>query len=157
MYFMGIQTFNQREKKFQHIVSLIFSCSVCRELWQLGKKALAGTRKMDVHMRLMKSYKSVPSWWFIALLVPTIVCIIFACEYYKESLQLPWWGVLLACGVALFFTLPIGIITATTNQVILNCNFLIATSSCSSPIFVGFMELIRQVSCASLVCARPRV
>ncbi|KAK4793402.1 hypothetical protein SAY86_023837 [Trapa natans] len=68
---------------------------------------------MDVHTRLMKkSYKSVRSWWFIALLIPTI-----ACQHYNESLQLPWWGVLLACGVALFFTLPIGIITATTNQV----------------------------------------
>ncbi|KAK1571944.1 hypothetical protein Q3G72_025262 [Acer saccharum] len=37
-------------------------------------------------------------------------------KHYNASLQLPWWGVLLACGIALFFTLPIGIITATTNQ-----------------------------------------
>ncbi|CAK9158206.1 unnamed protein product [Ilex paraguariensis] len=42
--------------------------------------------------------------------------IMFACEYYNDILQLPWWGVLLACGIALFFTLPVGIIAATTNQ-----------------------------------------
>jgi hypothetical protein len=65
----------------------------------------------------MKKYKSVPTWWFYIILVINIAAIIFACEHYNESLQLPWWGVLLACAIAFFFTLPIGIITATTNQV----------------------------------------
>ncbi|VAI69175.1 unnamed protein product [Triticum turgidum subsp. durum] len=46
----------------------------------------------------------------------SIAATVFACEYYIEQLQLPWWGVLLACAIAFFFTLPIGIITATTNQ-----------------------------------------
>ncbi|PKI53883.1 hypothetical protein CRG98_025677 [Punica granatum] len=87
-----------------------------RELWQQAKGAFGGNRKMDVHTRLMKKYKSVPTWWFIALLLVTIACIIFTCEHYKESLQLPWWAVLLACGIAFFYTLPIGIIYATTNQ-----------------------------------------
>lgn len=65
----------------------------------------------------MQKYKSVPMWWFWVILVVNIALIIFACQYYNESLQLPWWGVLLACGIAVFFTLPIGIINATTNQV----------------------------------------
>ena len=39
------------------------------------------------------------------------------CEYYNDQLQLPWWGVVLACAVAISFTLPVGIIRATTNQV----------------------------------------
>lgn len=42
---------------------------------------------------------------------------IYACEGFDKQLQLPWWGILLACAIALFFTLPIGIIQATTNQV----------------------------------------
>jgi hypothetical protein len=62
-------------------------------------------------------YKPVPMWWFLVILVVNIALIMFACEYYNESLQLPWWGVLLACAIAVFYTLPIGIITATTNQV----------------------------------------
>ncbi|GMP27131.1 hypothetical protein CsSME_00003260 [Camellia sinensis var. sinensis] len=45
-----------------------------------------------------------------------IASTIFIFEYYNDQLQLKWWGVLLACGLALFFTLPIGVITATTNQ-----------------------------------------
>lgn len=73
---------------------------------------------MDVHSRLMQKYKHVPEWWFQVILLGTIVLSLFACEYYKDQLQLPWWGVLLACAVALVFTLPIGVISATTNQVL---------------------------------------
>ncbi|WCJ24407.1 oligopeptide transporter [Euphorbia peplus] len=71
---------------------------------------------MDVHTKLMRKYERVPQWWFLLILVLTIAATVFTCEYYNNQLQLPWWGVLLACALALFFTLPIGIITATTNQ-----------------------------------------
>ncbi|KAF8379767.1 hypothetical protein HHK36_029216 [Tetracentron sinense] len=87
-----------------------------REMWQLSKSALKENKKMDVHMRLMSKYKQVPNWWFICILIVNIAAVIFVCEYYNDILQLPWWGVLLACSIALIFTLPIGIITATTNQ-----------------------------------------
>ncbi|MBA0831117.1 hypothetical protein Goarm_015605 [Gossypium armourianum] len=87
-----------------------------RELWQQTKSAFGGNKKIDIHTRLMKKYKSVPMWWFAMILVLNLALILFTCEYYNESLQLPWWGVLLACAIALFFTLPIGIIAATTNQ-----------------------------------------
>ncbi|OAY72107.1 Oligopeptide transporter 7, partial [Ananas comosus] len=86
-----------------------------REIWQLSKSAFQ-EKKMDVHTRLMSRYKQVPEWWFICILIVNIAVTIFACEYYVDQLQLPWWGVLLACALAIFFTLPIGIITATTNQ-----------------------------------------
>ncbi|KAJ7965302.1 Oligopeptide transporter like [Quillaja saponaria] len=86
------------------------------DIWKQTKRAFEGSKKMDIHTRLMKKYKSVPMWWFLVILVVNIAAIIFACEYYNESLQLPWWGVLLACAISIFFTLPIGIIQATTNQ-----------------------------------------
>ncbi|XP_077231441.1 oligopeptide transporter 7-like isoform X1 [Tasmannia lanceolata] len=85
------------------------------EVWKLSKSAFK-ERKMDVHMRLMSNYKQVPESWFVCILCANIVTAIFVCEYYNEQLQLQWWGVLLACAIALFFTLPIGIIAATTNQ-----------------------------------------
>ncbi|GMJ14979.1 oligopeptide transporter 1, ARABIDOPSIS THALIANA OLIGOPEPTIDE TRANSPORTER 6 [Hibiscus trionum] len=87
-----------------------------RNLWQQTKSAFQGDKKMDIHTKLMKKYKLVPTWWFVAILVLNLALILFTCEYYNESLQLPWWGVLLACAIAFFFTLPIGIIAATTNQ-----------------------------------------
>nr|XP_017258169.1 PREDICTED: oligopeptide transporter 7-like isoform X2 [Daucus carota subsp. sativus] len=86
-----------------------------RELWQQSKSVFQ-KKHMDVHTRLMRKYKQVPEWWFTCILLTNIAATIFVCEYYKAQLQLPWWGVLLACGIAFFFTLPIGIITATTNQ-----------------------------------------
>ncbi|KAH1089793.1 hypothetical protein J1N35_017050 [Gossypium stocksii] len=70
---------------------------------------------MDIHMKLMK-YKFVPTWWFVFILVSNISLVLFTCQYYNESLQLPWWGVLVACAIAFFFILPIGIIAATINQ-----------------------------------------
>ncbi|KAJ0968421.1 hypothetical protein J5N97_025338 [Dioscorea zingiberensis] len=86
-----------------------------KEIWELSKSAFQ-EKKVDVHTRLMRRYKQVPEWWFVCILVANIALTIFACEYYIDQLQLPWWGVLLACALAIFFTLPIGIITATTNQ-----------------------------------------
>ncbi|XP_030935387.1 oligopeptide transporter 6-like [Quercus lobata] len=87
-----------------------------RDLWKQSKSAFGEKTKIDIHTKLMKKYKKVPMWWFLVILVVNIGLIMFTCEYYNESLQLPWWGVLLACAIAVFFTLPIGIIYATTNQ-----------------------------------------
>ncbi|PIN14460.1 Sexual differentiation process protein ISP4 [Handroanthus impetiginosus] len=87
-----------------------------RELWKQSKKAFETNKKMDIHTRLMKAYKQVPMWWFLVILVVNIAVILFACAQYKRTLQLPWWGVLLACAIAFLYTLPIGIIAATTNQ-----------------------------------------
>ncbi|KAK9275181.1 hypothetical protein L1049_022442 [Liquidambar formosana] len=86
-----------------------------REIWQQSKSSFQ-EKKMDIHTKLMRRYNQVPEWWFWFILVVNIAATIFACQYYNDQLQLPWWGVLLACGIAIFFTLPIGIITAITNQ-----------------------------------------
>ncbi|KAL5551532.1 hypothetical protein UlMin_001708 [Ulmus minor] len=86
-----------------------------REIWEQSKTSFK-EKKMDIHTKMMRRYNQVPEWWFIVILLANIAFTIFACEYYNDQLQLPWWGVLLACAIALFFTLPIGIITAITNQ-----------------------------------------
>ncbi|CAI5503655.1 unnamed protein product [Closterium sp. Naga37s-1] len=71
--------------------------------------------KPDVHTRLMRRYPKVPWWWFLLLLLANIaVCIAFL--ELNAYFQLPWWGLLLSAALSLFFTLPIGIVTATTNQ-----------------------------------------
>lgn len=87
-------------------------------MWKLTTGAVRD-RFGDVHTRLMKrNYDPVPQWWFQVILVVSIALAIFACEGFDKQLQLPWWGILLACFIAFFFTLPIGIIQATTNQVL---------------------------------------
>ncbi|CAI7821117.1 unnamed protein product [Closterium sp. NIES-54] len=63
----------------------------------------------------MQRYPKVPWWWFLILLLVNIaVCIAFL--ELNTYFQLPWWGLLLSAALSFFFTLPIGIVTATTNQ-----------------------------------------
>ncbi|XVF70922.1 hypothetical protein PTKIN_Ptkin11bG0200900 [Pterospermum kingtungense] len=90
-----------------------------KTIWKLWRKTAYAVKDnlTDVHTRLMKkNYEAVPSWWFHVILISVVVLSIFTCEGFGKALQLPWWGVLLACAIALFFTLPIGIIQATTNM-----------------------------------------
>jgi OPT family oligopeptide transporter len=87
-----------------------------REIWLRTRTALKGN-EVDVHTRLMRRYTDIPNWWFLILMVLGIAVSIATVEGYKSQLQLPWWGILLACALASFFTLPVGVIAATTNQV----------------------------------------
>lgn len=89
-----------------------------KTIWQMWKKTAALRDQLgDVHTKIMKkNYEEVPQWWFHIILIAMVAFAIFCCEGFDKQLQLPWWGVLMACGIALFFTLPIGIIQATTNM-----------------------------------------
>ncbi|XP_024157372.1 oligopeptide transporter 1 [Rosa chinensis] len=89
-----------------------------KTIWHMWRKTASSVKAQvnDIHTRLMKkNYEAVPQWWFHVILVSMIGLSIFTCEGFGKQLQLPWWGVLMACGIALFFTLPVGIINATTN------------------------------------------
>nr|GEX63100.1 oligopeptide transporter 5-like [Tanacetum cinerariifolium] len=67
----------------------------------------------DVHTRIMKkNYDPVPQWWFYSILILVVGLALLTCEGFGGQLQLPYWGVLLGIGLALVFTLPIGVITA---------------------------------------------
>ena len=99
------------------LIPSIYACSICRAIWQ-QTKATFNDKFGDVHTRLMKkNYDPVPQWWFYILLVVVVGLAMLTCEGFGKQLQLPYWGVLLAIVMALLFTLPIGVITATTNQV----------------------------------------
>ncbi|XP_047965145.1 oligopeptide transporter 5-like [Salvia hispanica] len=87
-----------------------------KTIWALWTKTKSKF-KLDVHTRLMKkNYESVPDWWFHSILALVFGLSLFACEGFGKQLQLPWWGLILACAMAFFFTLPVGIIQATTNM-----------------------------------------
>lgn len=51
------------------------------------------------------------------MLVGSLILSLVLCIFMKDEVQMPWWGLLFAAALALIFTLPISIITATTNQV----------------------------------------
>ncbi|KAK9152369.1 hypothetical protein Syun_010678 [Stephania yunnanensis] len=87
-----------------------------RSIWQQTRDMLRNQYN-DVHTRLMKkNYSVVPQWWFYIILAAVAALSMLTCEGFDKQLQLPYWGIILAMGLAFLFTLPIGIITATTNQ-----------------------------------------
>ncbi|CAO2188002.1 unnamed protein product [Urochloa humidicola] len=92
-----------------------------KEIWDLWRKAASGKagggKEQDVHTRIMKrNFKPVPQWWFHLMLAIVLALSVFTCEGFGRQLQLPYWGLLLACAIAFTFTLPIGVISATTNM-----------------------------------------
>ncbi|EYU18387.1 hypothetical protein MIMGU_mgv1a0036351mg, partial [Erythranthe guttata] len=72
--------------------------------------------KDDVHTRLMRRYEDIPSWWFYILLAVTLAASLILCIFLNDQVQMPWWGLIFASVISFTFTLPISIITATTNQ-----------------------------------------
>ncbi|GFZ03337.1 oligopeptide transporter [Actinidia rufa] len=85
------------------------------DIWKQSKSAMK-TVKLDIHAKLMKSYKAVPQWWYLVLLVGSVALSLLMSFVWKEDVQLPWWGMLFAFALAFVVTLPIGVIQATTNQ-----------------------------------------
>ena len=109
-----------------------FPVVICRSIWK-QTRASVQDKFGDVHTRLMKkNYDPVPQWWFYSILIIVVALSLLACEGFGRQLQLPYWGVLLAISLALVFTLPIGVITATTNQVYFkssNLQFCLSTNA----------------------------
>ncbi|KAF1992314.1 OPT superfamily oligopeptide transporter [Aulographum hederae CBS 113979] len=60
----------------------------------------------DPHYLLMQRYKEVPSWWYLATLVISVV-VALICIYALKS-TLPWWGFLVACILSFLTTLFFG-------------------------------------------------
>lgn len=86
-----------------------------KEIWEYTKRSIQ-SNKVDIHTKLMKRYQDIPNWWFSLLAFLSIGGSVATCVVYKSDLQLPWWGILFACFLSCTFTLPIGILMATTNQ-----------------------------------------
>lgn len=86
-----------------------------RDIWKQSRAAIKNA-KLDIHAKLMQSYKQVPEWWFLILLFGSIALSLLMSFVWKDTVQLPWWGMLFAFAMAWIVTLPIGVIQATTNQ-----------------------------------------
>ncbi|KAI5007981.1 hypothetical protein ZWY2020_009029 [Hordeum vulgare] len=84
-----------------------------KKMYQRFRESYKG--KMDVHARLMKRYDDIPNWWFYILLAASMAVSMVLCTVFKEEVQLPWWALLVVCVMAFIFTLPVSVITATTN------------------------------------------
>ncbi|CZS90755.1 related to small oligopeptide transporter, OPT family [Rhynchosporium agropyri] len=81
------------------------------EIWAKWKAARG--EGADVHQRMMMKYKEAPWWWYAASFVLMFALGLTTCLAYDTHLS--WWAFIIALLISVFFYLPIGIITATTN------------------------------------------
>ncbi|KAJ8113656.1 hypothetical protein OPT61_g4264 [Boeremia exigua] len=82
-----------------------------KEIWRRWK-AVDGSLD-DVHTKLMRKYKLVPTWWYLVLLaIMTAFAFICALAY---PTGMAWYSVILSLVIAAVWTIPIGIIQAFTN------------------------------------------
>ncbi|CAI9116104.1 OLC1v1017172C1 [Oldenlandia corymbosa var. corymbosa] len=85
-----------------------------KEIYQRYRASSKG--KVDIHTRLMRNYKDIPAMWFYVLLGVTLTIGLILTTVLNHQIQMPYWGLIFAAFIAFLFTLPISIITATTNQ-----------------------------------------
>jgi len=71
------------------------------------------TDEEDVHNRMMQKYPEAPDWWYGVLLIVMVAISLVTCLAYPTHLA--WWAFLIALVIALVWTIPIGIVQATTN------------------------------------------
>ncbi|CAI9116102.1 OLC1v1017168C1 [Oldenlandia corymbosa var. corymbosa] len=81
----------------------------------IAKFKASNKGKVDIHTKLMKQYKDIPNWWFHGALALSVALGLVLCIFMNDQVQLPWWALLLSALLGYVFTLPISIITATTN------------------------------------------
>ncbi|KAG0350393.1 hypothetical protein BGZ54_003851, partial [Gamsiella multidivaricata] len=81
------------------------------DIWRNWKMAV-GDKDEDIHTKMMKVYPEVPQLWYAIFYVIMAALAIVTCEVY--SLQLPWWGLIVALFVGWVLTLPICAMTAIT-------------------------------------------
>ncbi|RAK78892.1 oligopeptide transporter [Aspergillus fijiensis CBS 313.89] len=59
------------------------------------------------------AHARVPTWWYLLTAIVALFVTIFAVEYWRVELH--WYGVLLACAVAMVFYGPLALVYATSN------------------------------------------
>ncbi|GLA43108.1 hypothetical protein AnigIFM63309_000834 [Aspergillus niger] len=80
-----------------------------KEVWA----ALKGKNKLDIHARLMRSYKKTPWYWYAAIIAIITAIAIVMVEVYHT--KLPVYGVFLGLIIPAIYMVPCGIIQGITN------------------------------------------
>ncbi|EOD46007.1 putative small oligopeptide opt family protein [Neofusicoccum parvum UCRNP2] len=80
-----------------------------KDIWQ----TLRVGQKLDIHGRLMQSYRKTPWWWYAVVTVATVALSIAMVEVYDTLL--PVYGVFLGLLIPAIYMIPCGIIQGITN------------------------------------------
>lgn len=81
--------------------------------WEEIVRAFKGTTKLDIHARLMRSYKKVSIWWWVGIIVIVMAMSIAMTEVFHTGL--PVYGIFLAFIIPAVYMIPCGMIQGVTN------------------------------------------
>lgn len=82
----------------------------------LGALGLKTSEKPDIHAKLMRRYKSVPSWWFFATFFISFLVILISADYFHFDLK--DIHLIIAILLSVLYSLPSGYVFAMTGQMI---------------------------------------
>ncbi|BFZ53904.1 hypothetical protein PYCC9005_000935 [Savitreella phatthalungensis] len=110
--------------------------------WRASQNELSNLAH-DVHVRLMRRYDEVPTWWYV---ITFVVCLLVACYIVlSDVVGLPLYGLLLALGICAIFFVPMGITVAVSNQNVstallcqLVCGFLFEGKPIANMVFLTY-------------------
>ncbi|KAI2617714.1 small oligopeptide transporter [Hypomontagnella submonticulosa] len=81
--------------------------------WDEIKHAFRGSLKLDIHARLMRSYKNAPWYWWSAIVLIVFGMSVAMTEVYHTGL--PVYGIVLAFVIGAIYMVPCGMIQGITN------------------------------------------
>ncbi|KXS97602.1 hypothetical protein AC578_5748 [Pseudocercospora eumusae] len=82
-----------------------------KEIWRRWKASRGELD--DIHMKIMRSYRTVPTWWYIVLFAVMVGFAFASACAYPTGMKAS--SVVLALVIAIAWTIPIGMIQAMTN------------------------------------------
>ncbi|KAK9454020.1 OPT oligopeptide transporter protein-domain-containing protein [Dipodascopsis uninucleata] len=68
----------------------------------------------DAHSVMMRSYKEVPDWWYLVLMLLSFVFGVIAVETYKSNTETPVYGIVVTILASVSFLVPFTIVRAST-------------------------------------------
>lgn len=99
---------------FAAVIAIFVHCGLYhgKDVWKKLKDQKHGGE--DIHKRLMNNFHEAPDWWYLVLLVISLVLAFVAVCHYET--QLPWWGLIVALLIPLVTFIPQGLLEGITNQ-----------------------------------------
>ncbi|CAF1178578.1 unnamed protein product [Rotaria sordida] len=87
------------------------------DIWQQFRTKTLENMGNDMHARMISLYKTVPDWCYLELFS---LALIVACVTCDHAQWLSWYYVLLSLFIGALFTLPFGLVSSITGQLLHN-------------------------------------
>lgn len=99
---------------FAGLISTIVHCGLFYggDIWNRFKDSRY--EEPDIHLQLMRKYKEAPEWWFQVIFVVSFAFAMISSQVWETHMT--WWALIVCILIGVFFTLPVGMLQAITNN-----------------------------------------